>query len=405
MTTLTSKYLIGLLLAIAPVAAYAQTNGTRHNAMQDAGILTSRSTQQRIAAERARQAATRQDAATRQARTLTPDTRPESLQPGQMVVARQDTMVLTKRDTVVLVKVDTAYVVKYDTLSANMLNNEATAIGATVPDSVLERVVEKAMRRVMRIQGYSTDLFDEERDETRTLAEQLWDRSQQRRKIKRVDRALLKSVFVPKKQWMLGGTFNYQEWDTDNINILVLKDINFEGHTFTGSPYFGYFVANNIAIGGRYTYSRHYLFLGNFDLNLGEDLNISLQDLYYLEHTHEATAFMRTYLPIGRSKMFGFFNDIQLTYSHTVGKNSTGSGAEYDGSYGKTQAIKIGFCPGMAAFVTDFLAAEASIGIMGFKYRWQDQQTNRIESGKSRSTGANFRFNLLSINLGLTFYL
>ena len=400
------RYLAWLLLAILPVAAYSQGRIKRrdHNpvvtqtatkasetkqrtAMQDAGILPSRAVQKTTTVQPAL---------------------PETLQPGQMVVARQDTMVMTKRDTVVVVKVDTAYVVKYDTLSADMLDKQQQEVVYTsgVPDSVLERVVTKAMMRVMRVQGYSSDYFtDDEEENKRTRAEQLWDRSQAKRKIKHIDRALLKAVFIPKGEWLLGGTFNYQEWDTDNINLLVLKDIDIEGHTFTGSPYFGYFVANNIAIGGRYSYSRHYFYLGNFNLNLGEDFNISLEDLYYLEHTHEGTVFMRTYMPLGRSKMFGFFNDIQLTYAHTVGKNSTGSGADYDGSYGKTHALKLSFCPGMTAFVTDFMAAEASIGIMGFKYKWQEQQTNRIESGKSRSTGANFRFNLLSINLGITFYL
>ena len=385
-------YLVGLLLAIAPAAAYSQGNNTRRSMMEDAGILPSRT------------ARTRQDV--RPTRTTTPTVQPDVLQPGQMVVARQDTMVLTKRDTVVVVKVDTAYIVKYDTLSADVLAARETVADISGADSTaIERAVMRAMMHAMRVQGYSSDYFTDENEQPRTRAEQIWDRSQEKRKIKRVDRALLKAVFVPKKQWLLGGTINYQEWDTDNINLLVLKDIDIEGHTFTASPYFGYFVANNIAIGGRYSYSRHYFYLGNFDLNLGEDFNISLQDLYYLEHTHEGTVFLRTYMPLGRSKMFGFFNDVQLTYAHTVGKNSTGSGVDYDGSYGKTHALKLSFCPGMTAFVTDFMAAEASIGIMGFKYKWQEQQTNRVETGKSRSAGANFRFNLLSINLGITFYL
>lgn len=400
-----SRYLFGLLLALCvPVAAYSQTNAQRRSARQTTNKQPARAQsplqpQQRMVMQEAGILPQRAAVTTDRRQTK------EALMPGQMVVARQDTMMVTKRDTFIIVKVDTNFVTKYDTMSADLLNKPAMVYANGVPDSIIEQAVTRAMMRVLRVQGYSSDYFTDEVEQPRTRAEQIWDRSQKRRKIKRVDRALLKAVFVPKKQWMLGGTINFQEWDTDNINLLVLKDVNIEGHTFSASPYFGYFVANNIAIGGRYSYSRNYFYLGNFDLNLGEDFNISLKDLYYLEHTHEATFFMRSYMPLGRSKMFGFFNDIQLTYSHTVGKNSTGSGADYDGSYGKTHALKLSFCPGMAAFVTDFLAAEASIGVMGFKYKWQDQHTNRIESGKSRSTGANFRFNLLSINLGLTFYL
>ena len=51
-------------------------------------------------------------------------------------------------------------------------------------------------------------------------------------------------------------------------------------------------------------------------MNLGEDFNISLKDIYYLEHKYEASAFLRTYMPIGRSKIFGLFNEARLTYGY-----------------------------------------------------------------------------------------
>ena len=205
--------------------------------------------------------------------------------------------------------------------------------------------------------------------------------------------------------WLLGGTINFSEWDTDNYNLLVLKNVEIEGHTFSGSPYFGYFVADNLAIGGRYSYQRNYFYLGKFDLNLGEDFNIALEDLYYLGHTHTLDFFVRPYLPLGKSNVYGAFAEIRAGYAHTTSKNSTGSGTEYDGSYTRTNTLQINVCPGMSVFATDFLAVEASIGIMGLKYRWVDQETNKVEKGKSRSGGANFRFNFLSINIGLTFYL
>ena len=361
MTRSTSRYLFGLLLATVPAAASAQ------------------------------------------------DALKPALRPGQMVVARQDTVVNVKRDTVITVKKDTAYVVKYDTMpvpkvlpATSNVAYATYAVGASynVPDSVITRAVRLGVMQALKEQQQGKQEIEPRPDYLKT-----WDRMQERRKIHRVDREMMRAVFVPKGQWMMGTTFNYQEWDTENINLLVLKNMDIEGHTFSVSPYFGYFVANNIAVGARYNYNRNYFFLGKFDLNLGEDFNISLEDLYYLEHTHEATAFMRTYMGLGRSNVFGFFSEIRGTYAHTVGKNTTGSGADFDGSFERINSIQLTFCPGMAAFVTDFMAAEASIGVMGLKYRWKNQTTNRVEEGKSRSGGANFKFNLLSINLGVTFYL
>lgn len=268
-------------------------------------------------------------------------------------------------------------------------------------DSVIARAVNLGVQQALASQGIQSRIDSH----PRTKAEQLWDRSQKKRKIERVSRESLKSTFVPKGQWMVGGTVNFTEWDTDNYNLLVLKNVDFEGHIISGSPYFGYFVANNLCVGARYNYSRNYFYLGKFDLNLGEDFNIALEDLYYLGHSHTADIFMRPYLPIGRSNIFGAFCEIRAGYSHTTSKNSTGSGADYDGSFTKANTVQLQVCPGMTVFATDFLAVETSIDIMGFKYRWVDQKTNQVETGRVRSGGANFRFNFLSINIGLTFYL
>lgn len=228
---------------------------------------------------------------------------------------------------------------------------------------------------------------------------------QKGRRIERVSREELTALFIPKGQWLFGGSISYNEWDGDNLNYLVLKDINCKGHTFSASPYVGYFVANNIAVGGRFNYSRYYFNLGNFDLNLGEDFNISLKDLYLLEHNYDASAFVRTYMPLGRSKVFGFFNEVRLTYGYSKGKYTTGTGVEFDGTMEHVNSIQLGFCPGLTAFATNFMAVECSVGVMGLKYKWVDQETNRVETGRNRSGGANFKINLFSVNLGMTFYL
>ena len=115
--------------------------------------------------------------------------------------------------------------------------------------------------------------------------------------------------------------------------------------------------------------------------------------------------FVRTYMPSGRSKIFGLFNEARLTYGYGTGKNSTGSGPEYDGTYQTVQNMQIGFAPGMTAFITDWSAVEVSVGIMGFDFKWLDQETNQIETGKQRISSGNFKINLFSINIGMTIYL
>ena len=261
---------------------------------------------------------------------------------------------------------------------------------------------------------YTNAMYDG-RDRNR-VRNNYYENMRTKRRIERVDRGDLNATFIPKGLWMLGATVNYRSWENENQNLLVLKDLNMDGHTFSVSPAFGYFVKNNVAIGLRYNYSRNYFYLGNMDLNLGEDFNISLDDLYYLEHKHQGSFFVRTYMPIFGSKVMGFFSELRATYARTNGKNSTGRRDEdlgintLDGTYENVNMVQLGFTPGLCCFVTDFAAVECSIGVLGIDYKWSKYKNlhpdmPEYEYGKSRSGGANFKFNMFSINIGMTFYL
>lgn len=243
-----------------------------------------------------------------------------------------------------------------------------------------------------------------------------YEKNLQKRHIQRIDRSELKAPFIPKGMWMCGATVNYREWENENQNLLVLKNLNMEGHVFAVSPYVGYFVAKNLAVGLRYTYSRNYLYLGDLDVNLGEDFNISLDNLYYLEHKHEGSIFMRNYMPLFGSKIFGAFAEVRATYSRANGKNSTGVYSDdplvnsLDGTYETVHKVQLGISPGLCIFVTDFAAVETSIGVLGVDYKWSNYKnihpnSTEYEYGKSHSGGANFRFNIFSIHIGMTFYL
>ena len=220
-----------------------------------------------------------------------------------------------------------------------------------------------------------------------------------------ISRDAVKTVFIPKGQWMVGGQVAWNQWNNDNLNYLVLKDINFEGYTFSAGPYLGYFFTNNMAVGARFSYKRYYLNLGEFDLNLGEDFNIGMKDLYYLQHNYESTLFLRSYLPLGKSKVFGLFGELQLNYTYSEGKNSTGVDETYSSTYESVNNMEIGLGGGMVVFITAYMAAGVMLNVGGYRFKWGKQNTNNIEEGKVNSSGANFRINLFSIKFGVTYYL
>ena len=75
-------------------------------------------------------------------------------------------------------------------------------------------------------------------------------------RVKRIDRGIHERVFIPKGQWMVGGTISYSEHDEDNLNFLVLKNVEGLGYDFKVSPYVGYFFRDNMSAGIRFAYNR-----------------------------------------------------------------------------------------------------------------------------------------------------
>lgn len=271
-------------------------------------------------------------------------------------------------------------------------------------EAEIQKAAEKEARRAEKEAKRKAKLAEKEAERAAKEAARIAKGLTPSGRPQRMDRGIMQSVFIPKGQWMAGGTVSYSENEQDNLNFLVIKDVSGLGYTFNVSPYVGYFFRDNMAAGIRAGYNRTYLDLGNLDINLG-DLNLSFDDLYYLAHEYEVSSFLRTYMPIGRSKIFGLFNEVRLTYAYGTGKNSTGSGTEYDGTFERSHSLQIGIAPGLTAFVTDWSAVEVSVGVMGYNFKWQKQTTNQIETGSRRTSSGNFKINLFSINIGMTFYL
>lgn len=220
------------------------------------------------------------------------------------------------------------------------------------------------------------------------------------------DRGIVMKTFIPKGQWMVGATFSYSEHIDDNFEFLsVLKKLDTEGYTFKVTPLVSYFIRDNISIGGRLAYSRTFSQLDNLSLELGDDLSFSIEDYHSVANTYTASVFLRTYLNLGDSKRFGLFNEARLSYGYSKSKSTTGTAADLSGMKELKHNLNIGVAPGITCFVNDFTAVEASINVAGLNFNWYDQTKDQVEKGKRTSSSANFKINLLSIDLGIVFYL
>ena len=108
---------------------------------------------------------------------------------------------------------------------------------------------------------------------------------------------------------------------------------------------------------------------------------------------------------LGDSKRFGLFNEARLAYGYSAGTSSTGTGTDLSGMYQLKHNLNLSVAPGITCFVNDFTAVEASIGVAGLNFNWYDQKKDQVYTGKRTASSANFKINLLSIDLGIVFYL
>ena len=215
--------------------------------------------------------------------------------------------------------------------------------------------------------------------------------------------------FVPRGQWIFGGTASYSTHNNSNYKLLIIDDINSEGYSVNVSPMIAYAPWKNMAVGIRFGYGRSLLALDNASLSVS-DVDINVDMFHQIKHTYTGTLFWRPYIPLGHSNRFAFFAEVQLNLSggqsKVVAATSEIDGyQDYRGTYSKQFGAQIAIQPGIMAFVTNNAAVELSIGVFGIGFDRVHQIKNQIEEGETKSLNTNFKLNLLSVGFGMSFYL
>ena len=213
------------------------------------------------------------------------------------------------------------------------------------------------------------------------------------------------TTFVPKGQWILGSSVSYSEHNEKNYQFLIVDNINADGYTFKVTPMMLYAFRDNIAAGVKMNYKRSLVKLEGVSFNVDEDNQFDMDNLYQLSHSYGGMMVLRNYISIGSSRRFGLYCDIQVEYAGGQSKILSGEGESLTGTYATNKDFNIGVAPGMVAFINNYMAVEVSIGVLGFNFSKVRQVTDQVYIGERSLNTANFRINLFSIGLGISFYL
>ena len=227
------------------------------------------------------------------------------------------------------------------------------------------------------------------------------------------------SVFIPAGTVGAGVSFSYNNYSFGNglndtgYQMLFSMIQNFRGNmmSFGIAPHVSYFIRDNLSVGARLDYDRSILGLANLDLALSDALSLSVGNFNYMKQSYTGAVTLRNYIPFGQSRRFAMFTELRLTggygqaESYRMGYDEVLEEGYKSGTYQDIYQFEVGLVPGLSAFVTNEVALEVSVGLLGFNYQKVEQVTNQVERSEMERNGVNFRINLLAINFGLSFYI
>ena len=230
--------------------------------------------------------------------------------------------------------------------------------------------------------------------------------------INRINRAIDKSSFAYKNEWICGVTASYGTLSTDNSDIaLIVENLRLGGSAVSVKPYFGYFYRDNFSIGARFGYTHMAANFDNANINLGNfingiDFTTEGIQLNYLSNAYSFAIFHRAYVPLDKRGRFGVFGELELEGSY--GRSNFGFmfNNEWSNSISDTYKVRFNFNPGVAAYIFPNVCATVSFGLGGLQYNHIKQFDNQMEvTGTRNFSKLSFRLNITEINIGVTVHL
>lgn len=224
-------------------------------------------------------------------------------------------------------------------------------------------------------------------------------------KVEKFARNLELTSFVPKGQWIGGCSVSYSQSKQDNYQFFIIEGITGDTYSFKVSPMVYFAFKDNLAVGGRFGYTRSKTKLKSGSVILASDTKFDVENIYSISQNYSGSIAFRNYISFGKSKRFGVFNEVQVQIGGGQSKLIGGTGKDLTGTFETNFSLDIGLTPGLIMFLTNYSAIEVSIGVLGFKYSKTHSVTDQIYIADRNYKYANFHINLFSVSFGVAFYI
>ena len=99
---------------------------------------------------------------------------------------------------------------------------------------------------------------------------------------KRMERGIVKSLFIPAKTWQTGISFSHYEENNDDYDFLIIENWKGKAYSLRISPFFCWYFKNNQGVGGRFTYKNTHFNIRELSISIEDDMSFTLDNAYII---------------------------------------------------------------------------------------------------------------------------
>ncbi len=221
------------------------------------------------------------------------------------------------------------------------------------------------------------------------------------------------SILSAKKAFLTNGVSSFgfkvglNKKDVSNDMFFTMVDIN-EIKNVSGDFSFsgGWFIADNIALGGKISY-------GFSDKRF--TVSTKILDLLIDASTYNSNVVssslnigtgVKYFVPIGTANRFFVFNETNITYSNisSLTRDVYDGGADIKKIMKSTHELSIGVSPGFMYFLKQGFAFEFAFNPIIMYYNRSFIKQDEIKTGSSSDMSIDFKLNLFNVYVGFAYY-
>lgn len=216
-------------------------------------------------------------------------------------------------------------------------------------------------------------------------------------------RRIPRRLIVPKGDWQVGLSVMYSDFDSASSDyMLLLEGIDARASMFSIAPEASIAVADNHALGVKFTYTRLAGALDAATLDLLGNLSLSAGGVNAISNTMGGCFYQRTYVGIDRLGRFGLYWDYIVGTSRAKTQFSM---SEDSVSHTVKEKYYVAFAPGLIYFPMNNVSIHAGISILDVSYSKTAAYDNETFVGEREALKANLSLNLLNLSFGLAIHL